>query len=219
MDAVIQRLGELLLVPVIEIPDEDAAVPLADALIEGGLPCIEVTFRTPAAGAALRRLGRERPDLLLGAGTVLSVEQANIARAAGARFIVSPGFDAVVVEHCLGAGVPVLPGVVTPTEVLMARALGLDVLKFFPAQAAGGVAYLKAIGAPFRELRFIPTGGIDAALLPDYLALPQVLAVGGSWMAPAGLLKSRDFAQITALVRDAVELAHRLRPAPIGTAA
>ncbi len=216
MDAVFRQLGELLLVPVIEIPSEDAALPLADALIEGGLPCLEVTFRTPAAAASLRRIGAQRPQLMLGAGTVLSVEQADIAIGAGARFIVSPGFDVTVVKHCQSREIPVLPGVMTPTELLTARSAGLEVVKFFPAQAAGGAAYLKALSAPFRSFRFIPSGGIDAQVLADYFAVPQVLAVGGSWMAPTALLKSGDFAGITARVQEAVALAHRLRPSPAG---
>lgn len=214
MQPVLQQLGQQLLVPVIEIPSEDAALPLADALLAGGLPCAEITFRTAAAAVALQRIGEQRPEMLLGAGTVLTVEQVDLALEAGARFIVSPGFDATIVAYCQSRGVPVLPGVITPTELLMARAAGLELVKFFPAQAAGGAGYLKAIGAPFRSFSFIPTGGIDAALLPAYLALPQVHAVGGSWMAPASLLKDGDFDGITSRVREAVQLARRLRPAP-----
>ncbi len=219
MHPALQQIGELLLVPVIEIPSEDVALRLVDALVDGGLPCIEVTFRTPAAAAALRRIGERRPDVLLGAGTVLSVEQVDVALAAGARFIVSPGFDPVVVGHCQSRGVPVLPGIVTPTELLMAHAAGLEMVKFFPAQAAGGAGYLRAISAPFRSFRFIPTGGIDAGLLPEYLALPQVHAVGGSWMAPAALLREGNFDAITTRVREAVALAQRLRRTPAAAGA
>lgn len=219
MDEVVERLARLVLIPVIEMPDHDLALPLADALIGGGLPCAEITFRTPAAAASIEAIARERPDVLVGAGTVLSIEQAETAISAGARFIVSPGFDREVVEYCQRREVAVLPGVVTPTEILMARHLGLDVLKFFPAEAAGGAAYLKAIAAPFRTFRFIPTGGIDAGRLAEYLALPQVVAVGGSWMAPADLLKARDFATISDRVREAVELARNLRPSAVGSAA
>jgi 2-dehydro-3-deoxyphosphogluconate aldolase/(4S)-4-hydroxy-2-oxoglutarate aldolase len=213
------RLGELVLVPVIEIPDPELVSPLADALVEGGLPCAEITFRTEAAATALASMVRLRPDMLVGAGTVLSVDQVDRALDAGAKFLVSPGFNPNVVEYALGKGAVVLPGICTPSEIEMARMLGLDTVKFFPAEAAGGAKYIKALTAPYRSLRFVPTGGIDANNLEGYLSIPQVLAVGGSWMAPKRLLQERKFAEIAQRTREAVTLARRLRPAVAGDGA
>jgi 2-dehydro-3-deoxyphosphogluconate aldolase/(4S)-4-hydroxy-2-oxoglutarate aldolase len=212
--AVIQRLAKLALLPVVEISDAELAPPLADALVDAGLPCIEVTFRTPAAAAAVASLGG-RSDILLGAGTILTREDADRALDAGADFLVSPGFNPDVVEYALGRGATIVPGVCTPSEVEMALLRGLDVVKFFPAEAAGGAAYLKALAAPYRLVRFVPTGGIDAAKLEAYLPLPQVLAVGGSWMAPRDLIAAGDFAEIAKRTGEAVGLARRLRPAPV----
>jgi Entner-Doudoroff aldolase len=201
-------LRSLRIVPVIVIDDADAALPLADALCAGGLACAEITFRTSAAAEAIRRIARERPGMLVGAGTVLSPEQVHRARAAGAAFVVSPGLNPRVVELCQSLGLPVLPGVVTPSEIERARELGLGTLKFFPAEAAGGPKYLKAIGAPYPDVAFVPTGGISAANLAQYLALSNVAACGGSWMAPAEWIAQRQFdrireetARATALVR------------------
>ncbi len=198
------QLRRTRLVPVIVIDDVADAVPLAAALSDGGLPVAEVTFRTAAAGDALRRIAAERPDMLAGAGTVLSVRQAEEAVAAGARFIVSPGFGPAVVDWCLERGVPVFPGVCTPTDVQAALDRGLHTLKFFPAESAGGVAYLKAICAPFVGVEFIPTGGVTAANLGSYLALKQVVACGGSWMAPADWIRGQQFDRIREETRKAV---------------
>lgn len=218
MNDAIQQIANLVLVPIIEISDASAAVPLADALMAGGLPCAEITFRTPAAAASIEAITRARPNILVGAGTVLSTQQVDVALKAGAQFVVSPGFDRRVVEYCVRRQVRVLPGVITPTEIQMAIACGIDLVKFFPAEAAGGADYLKAIAAPFRALRFIPTGGIDASNLARYLALPQVVAIGGSWMAPRDLIQHRDFAGITKRVVDSLELMRTMRPSPIGSA-
>jgi 2-dehydro-3-deoxyphosphogluconate aldolase / (4S)-4-hydroxy-2-oxoglutarate aldolase len=213
IDGVVARLAELVLMPVIEIPDPASAVPLADALIEGGLPCAEITFRTPGAAKAIQQIARLRPDLLLGAGTVRSAEQVDSAIDAGATFLVSPGLSPPVVEHAIARGIPILPGICTPTELEMALGLGADVVKFFPAQPAGGPGYLRALIAPYPSVRFVPTGGISSGTLADYLTIRQVVAVGGSWMAPRELIAAHDFVVIADRVRQAVQLVHQLRPA------
>lgn len=194
----LDELKRLRIVPVIVIDDPESALQLADALIAGGLPCAEVTFRTVAGLESLRRIAAERPQMLIGAGTVLTAQQAEQARAAGAKFIVSPGFGPAVVDYCLEHGMPVYPGVATPTEIEMALSRGLTVLKFFPAEPMGGVAYLKAIAAPYGMIQFMPTGGINEKNIGEYLAFNKVVACGGSWMASADAIKSRDFAKIRA---------------------
>jgi len=199
------RLAQLRLVPVLTLDHAEHAAPLALALEAGGLPCAEVTFRTDAAEEALRALARH-PHMLVGAGTVLRPEQVDRAHAAGARFIVSPGFSARVVERCRQLSLPVFPGVATPTEVQMALEVGIDRVKFFPAQASGGVDALRALAEPFPMVRFIPTGGVNPSNLASYLGLPSVLAVGGSWMVARKLLLAGDFEAITELTRAAVEL-------------
>ena len=192
----LEQLRRIRLAPVIVIDDPEHAAPLADALVEGGLPCAEVTFRTPAAAEAIRNMARAQPDMLLGAGTVLTPQQAAQARDAGARFVVSPGLNPVVVDYCLEQGIPVFPGVCTPTEIEAGLQRGLKVLKFFPAEPAGGLAYLKAISAPYSMLEFIPTGGINAEKLPAYLGFRSVVACGGSWMAPAEWIRGGEFDRI-----------------------
>lgn len=209
MTEVLERIRRVRLVPVLVIDDAAAAVPLARALLEGGLPCAEVTFRTAAAAEAIRRIAGELPELLVGAGTVLTREQAAAAREVGARFVVAPGFGPAVVDHCLEHGVPVFPGVCTPTEIEMALAKGLTTLKFFPAEPAGGVRYLKAVAAPYGMVEFIPTGGIGPANLAEYLALRCVAACGGSWMAPADWIAERAFGRIRAETARAVETARQ----------
>ncbi len=214
MDAdVVARLAELVLVPVIEIPDPELATALADALMEGGLPCAEITFRTEEAATAMATIARLRPQMLLGGGTVLSVDQVDRALDAGAKFLVSPGFNPKVVDYALGKGAIIVPGICTPSEIEMARVFGLEIVKFFPAEAAGGAKYIKALTAPYRSIQFVPTGGIDATNLDAYLSIPQVMAVGGSWMAPKKLIQEREFVEIAQRTRAAVELAGRLRPA------
>jgi 2-dehydro-3-deoxyphosphogluconate aldolase/(4S)-4-hydroxy-2-oxoglutarate aldolase len=193
---VIQSLARFRVIPVIVIDQPDHAVPLARALAEGGLPVAEVTFRTGTAAEALRRIAAECPDVLLGAGTVLDPDQAAWARAAGASFVVAPGLNPRVVDYCTVHGIPVIPGVATPTEIEAARERGLHVLKFFPAEAMGGQAYLKAVSAPYRDVQFIPTGGISAANLEGYLSMKNVLACGGSWMAPPEWIRDGEFDRI-----------------------
>jgi 2-dehydro-3-deoxyphosphogluconate aldolase/(4S)-4-hydroxy-2-oxoglutarate aldolase len=207
----LERLGELALVPVIEIQHADHAVRLGEALVAGGLPCAEITFRTAAAEEAIRRIASALPQVIVGAGTVLSVDQAQRAVAAGAQFIVSPGFNPRVVGWCLEHEVPVTPGVATPTEIDMALDKGLHILKFFPAETLGGVAMLKAIAAPYGGVKFIPTGGINPQNLADYLKLAMVYACGGSWLAPAKLISAGAFDEITRLTREAVAIVRQYR--------
>jgi 2-dehydro-3-deoxyphosphogluconate aldolase/(4S)-4-hydroxy-2-oxoglutarate aldolase len=204
-DAVLGRLRQLKVVPVIVMDDPDDAVPLAAALTDGGLSCAEVTFRTAAAGEALRRIAGEGTELLAGAGTVLTPNQAAEARAAGARFVVAPGFNPAVVDYCLEHGIPVYPGVCTPTDIEMALGKGLTTVKFFPAEPAGGVAYLKAVAAPYGMMEFIPTGGIGPQNLGAYLSFKKVVACGGSWMAPNEWIAAKQFDRIRDAARDAVE--------------
>jgi 2-dehydro-3-deoxyphosphogluconate aldolase/(4S)-4-hydroxy-2-oxoglutarate aldolase len=193
-------------VPVIVCDSPQHADPLADALAEGGLPVAEVTLRTPAALDVIAQLAR-KPQLLVGAGTVLTVADAKRAIESGAQFVVSPGFDRQVVDYCLAARVTVLPGVATATELQQALAAGVEVVKFFPAEAIGGTTLLKALAAPFPQLRFVPTGGIDAENLHHYLSIPAVLACGGSWMVRRDWINGGDFAAVAAATRAAVELA------------
>lgn len=195
-DTALAGLQKHKLVPVIVIDDPENAAPLARALVEGGLPCAEVTFRTAGAAEAIRRMVDAHPDMLVGAGTVLTPQQAAEARKAGATFVVSPGFNPAVVDYCQEHGIPIYPGVCTPTEIEAALQKGLEVLKFFPAEPMGGLAFLKAISAPYSMLRFMPTGGINAEKLPAYLGFKSVVACGGSWMAPQDWIKAKDFDRI-----------------------
>jgi 2-dehydro-3-deoxyphosphogluconate aldolase/(4S)-4-hydroxy-2-oxoglutarate aldolase len=211
MSDVIERIGKLGIVPVVAIDDAAQAAPLGQALLDGGLPCAEITFRTAAAADAIRALTGGYPDMLVGAGTVLSVEQARQAAEAGARFIVSPGFDPAVVDWCLENDLPVTPGAVTPSEVTAALNKGLSVLKFFPAEAMGGLKTLKAIGGPFGSVKFIPTGGINKDNLAEYLSQPIVHACGGSWIVRRQLIAAGEFGEIARLTAEAVEVARRVR--------
>ena len=194
------------LVPVVVLADAQRAEGLADALVAGGLHVAEVTFRTPAAAEAIRRMA-ENPDLVVGAGTVVRADQVDQAADAGARFVVSPGLSRPVVARCRERGIDVLPGVVTPSEIIAALDLGIDTVKFFPAAQYGGVATLTALAAPFPDVRFVPTGGISPADLTDYLSLPTVPAVGGSWMVRPDLVDAGDFATVTELTAQAVRVA------------
>jgi 2-dehydro-3-deoxyphosphogluconate aldolase/(4S)-4-hydroxy-2-oxoglutarate aldolase len=206
VDAITRALSTFRIVPVVVLDNASDAEALGDALKAGGLPCAEVTFRTAAAENALRVLARDS-DLLVGAGTVLQVDQVDRALEAGARFIVTPGFSQRVVERCQARGVVVYPGVATPTEIQMALDIGIDRVKFFPAEASGGVDALKAIAAPYPMVRFIPTGGINIRNIKSYLGLEPVLAVGGSWMVAPPLIASGNFGEITRLTREAVDAA------------
>ena len=201
--SVFEKLVSHRIVPVVVLDDARDANPLADALVAGGLPVAEVTFRTAAAAAAIAALAA-RDDILVGAGTVLTPAQVDEAVAAGARYIVSPGTSRAVVERALEHGLDVLPGAVTATEIQSALELGLDVVKFFPAGTSGGPAAIKALAAPFGKVRFVPTGGVSLENLNDYLSIPAVAAVGGSWMVPAKAIRAGDFDLVRQLTADAV---------------
>jgi len=206
---ILDKLALHRLVPVIALQESSHAAPLADALLAGGLPVAEVTFRTPAAAESIRIMA-ERPDLLVGAGTVLKVDQVKQAVDNGAKFMVSPGFNPRVVAYCIENSIPITPGISNPTDIEMALEFGLTCVKFFPAEAMGGIKTLKAISAPYGGLRFIPTGGITEKNLADYLGFSRVLACGGSWMVPSDKIGAGRFDEVTALIASAVQLAKTL---------
>lgn len=208
---IFEAIGRLGLIPVITIQRSEDAVPLARALLDADLGCAEITFRTAAGEEAIHRISSELHDMLVGAGTVLTVEQAKRAVQAGARYIVSPGFDVAVVDWCQAHNVPVLPGVATPTEINMALAKELKLLKFFPAGELGGMRMLKALYGPYPEVRFIPTGGINATNLAQYLTLPNVVACGGSWMATARMISEGRFDEIARVATEARSIVRQLR--------
>jgi len=200
---VLESIEKIGIVPVIKIDDAGKAVPLARALAAGGIPCVEITFRTAQGEEAVRRVSKEAPEILAGAGTVLTCEQVDKAVNAGAKFIVSPGLNPKVVSHCIRKGVPVVPGCSNPSDIEQALEFGLDAVKFFPAEQAGGLEYIKAVSAPYPNLKFIPTGGINAANISKYISFEKTLACGGSWMAGADLINAGGFEKITALTREA----------------
>ena len=212
-DDVIARLSTFGVVPVVAVDRDVDAVPIANALAVGGLACIEVTFRTEAAAASIRRIRRELPEVVILAGTVLSVEQVDAAIAAGAAAVVAPGFNPVVVERCLERGIPIVPGIATPTELEMALRYGLRVIKFFPAEPLGGIPYLKALAGPYPGVGFIPTGGVGPGNLAAYIDLVNVVAVGGTWLVRPELVASRDFVRITSLAAEAVRIVREVRSA------
>lgn len=202
-----ERLDELRVVPVVTIDDARDAAGLGGALAAGGLPLAEITFRTDAAAESISAIRKSHPDVLVGAGTVLDPDTVDVALAAGAGFIVAPGFNAAVVDRCIERGVAVIPGVVTPTEIEAALARGVRLVKFFPAEAAGGTRYLKAVAAPYRLVRFVPTGGVSPANLREYLELPNVTACGGSWIATAEAIRANRWQEISRLAAEAVAVA------------
>ncbi len=208
---IIQAIEKLALVPVVQIEHPKDAINLGKALLDGGLPCAEITFRTVSAEEVIKSIAATFPEIILGAGTVLTTAQAEKAIGAGAQFVVSPGFNPKVVDWCLERKVPVIPGVATPTEIEMALDKGLAILKFFPAQAIGGIEMLKAISAPYGGVKFIPTGGINAQNLADYLNLPMVFACGGSWFVKPDLISAGYFKEITRLTTQAVSIARQCR--------
>ena len=212
MNAVLEQLSKFGVVPVVVLNDVKDAEPLAKALCQGGLPCAEVTFRTDAAEESIRIMTEKYPEMLVGAGTVLTTEQVDRAVAAGAKFIVSPGFDPEIVDYCIEKGITVTPGCVTPSEVAQGVKRGLKVLKFFPAEPAGGVAMIKAMAAPYNQLRFMPTGGIGTQNLKDYLGFDKIICCGGSWMVKADLIQNGEFEKICNLTKEAKELAKNIRP-------
>ena len=204
MNEVLQRIYEIGIVPVIAIDDAEKAVPLAKALVAGGLPAAEVTFRTAAAEEAIRRIVAEVPEMLVGAGTVLTKDQVDRAIDAGVKFIVSPGFNPEITKYVIDRGMLMMPGTATPGEMEQAMAMGLDVVKFFPAEQNGGVAKLKAVADPYGNLRWMPTGGVNAKNLLDYLSFPKIIACGGTWMVKKDLIESENWAEIERLTREAV---------------
>ena len=204
MHSILVELKKIGIIPVIMINDAEKAVPLAKAIIAGGIPCAEITLRTKEAEEAIRRISREVPELLLGAGTILTTDQADNAIAAGAKFIVSPGFNPKVVSYCIKNDIPITPGCSNPSDIEMALEAGLEVVKFFPAEQAGGLDYIKAIAAPYTGMNFIPTGGINAQNIARYIAFDKIHACGGSWMVSADLINAGDFNKISALCRDAM---------------
>jgi len=208
MNETLNRLGQIKIIPIITIEDVETAVPLGKTLLAGGLPCAEITFRTAAAVEAIQKMSTAHPEILIGAGTVLTVAQAEQAKAAGAKFIVTPGFDEQVVDWCLANDMLIAPGVMTPTDINQALAKGLRLLKFFPTEAAGGIKTLKAVGAPYVGVKFIPTGGINENNLADYLNLPMVHACGGSFMVKKKWITEGQFEQIEAMAANAVAIAN-----------
>ncbi len=211
MSTILEQIQQAGIVPVVVIDDPADAPALVGALMDGGLPVAEITFRTSAAADAIRAASKAHPDALVGAGSVVLREQVDVAVSAGASFVVSPGLEEGIITRTRDLGAEALPGCATPSDMMRARQLGLDVVKFFPAEASGGLPMIRAIAAPFPGLRFIPTGGISLANIEDYLAEPKIAAVGGSWMVPLASVRARDWAAITAATRQAVAAVHRAR--------
>lgn len=211
MKDITERFEKLGVVPVVVLEDAKDAVPLATALVEGGLPCAEVTFRTEAAEESIRLMTEQFPEMLVGAGTVLTVEQVDAAVRTGAKFIVSPGFDAEIVDYCLKNEIPVFPGCISPSEVAQAVKRGLKVVKFFPAEPAGGISMIKAMASPYTGLKFMPTGGINAKNLGEYLSCDKIVCCGGSWMVKGELVKTGEFNKIRQLTEEARRLVDSIR--------
>lgn len=211
MKELLERIGEIGIVPVVVLNDVKDAEPLAQALCDGGLPCAEVTFRTDAAEESIRRMTESFPDMLVGAGTVLTIDQVDRAVAAGAKFIVSPGLNPKIVKYCNEKGVLIIPGCANPSDVEQAIENGLSVVKFFPAEQAGGLNYIKAIAAPYTGLKFMPTGGINPKNVRSYLAYDKILACGGSWMVKGDLVQEGEFDKVRELVKEAVEIVKESR--------
>lgn len=211
MNQILERIQKTGIIPVVALEEVKDALPLAQALCDGGLPCAEVTFRTAAAEESIRLMSEQFPEMLIGAGTVLTIDQVDRAVAAGAKFIVSPGFNPKVVKHCVDKGVLITPGCSCPSDIEQALEFGLDVVKFFPAEPSGGLKMIKALAAPYNMVKFMPTGGINAANVRDYLAYDRIVACGGSWMVKGDMLKAGDFQKITALAKEAAEIVKESR--------
>ena len=205
------QITELGLIPVVVLDDAKDAKPLAEALCEGGLPCAEVTFRTDAAQDGIRIISEEYPDMLVGAGTVLTIDQVERAVWAGAKFIVSPGFDPEIVDYCLKKEIPVFPGCITPSGIAQAVKRGLRTVKFFPAAQSGGVGMINALAAPYVGLKFMPTGGVNPKNLSEYLSCKSVIACGGSWMVKGELVRAGEFDKIKEMTKEAVALVKEIR--------
>jgi len=211
MNKILEKLGQYGIVPVVVLNDSKDAEPLADALCEGGLACAEVTFRTKAAAESIKIMSEKHPEMLVGAGTVLTVEQVDEAVAAGAKFIVSPGLNSEVVKYCLDKNIAITPGVVTPSEMEQAIELGLNIVKFFPAEPSGGLSMIKAVSAPYTMLKFMPTGGINPGNVKEYLKSDKIFACGGSWMVKGDLVDAGDFDKIKELTKEAADIVKEIR--------
>lgn len=211
MNAVLEQFQKIGIIPVVVLDDAKDAEPLGRALMEGGLPCAEVTFRTAAAEESIRIMAEKFPDMLVGAGTVLTTEQVDRAVAAGAKFIVSPGINPKIVDYCVKKNIPITPGTCNPSNVETALEYGLDVVKFFPAEPAGGLNYIKAIAAPYVGMKFMPTGGINAENVKEYLKYDRILACGGSWMVKGDLIKAGNFEKIKELTAEAAQIVKDIR--------
>lgn len=216
MNKILEQIQKLGIVPVVVLNDPSEAEPIAKSLCEGGLPVAEVTFRTDAAEESIRIISTKFPKMLVGAGTVLTTEQVDRAVGAGAKFIVSPGFNPTVVKYCIDKNIPIAPGCNNPSNMEAALEMGLDVVKFFPAEQSGGIKAIKAMAAPYVNLKFMPTGGINAGNINDYLSFNRVIACGGSWMVSSDLVKARDFDKIRELTREAVMKVHGFELKHIG---
>ncbi len=211
MNEILEKIGELGIVPVVVLDDAKDAEPLAEALIAGGLPCAEVTFRTTAAEESIRIMSEKFPEMLIGAGTVLTTEQVDRAVSAGAKFIVSPGLNPKIVAYCVDKGIPITPGTSNASDIEAALEFGLDVVKFFPAEPAGGLEMIKALAAPYVGVKFMPTGGINAENVKSYLAYDRILACGGSWMVKGELVKNGEFDKIREMTAEAVNIVKESR--------
>ena len=211
MNEILAKIQEIGIIPVVVLDRVEDAIPLGKALVEGGLPCAEVTFRTEAAEECIRVMSENFPELFVGAGTVLTTEQVDRAVAAGAKFVVSPGLNPRIVKYCVEKGVVIVPGCAIPWDIEQALENGLEVVKFFPAEAIGGLKLIKAMAAPYVGVKFMPTGGINANNVREYLAYDRIVACGGSWMVSGKMIKEGKFDEITALVKEAAEIVKECR--------
>lgn len=211
MNEVLKQMSDFGIIPVVVLNDTKDAEPLGRALVEGGIPCAEVTFRTEAAEESIRIMAEKFPEMLVGAGTVLTTEQVDRAVAAGAKFIVSPGLNPKVVRYCVEKNIPITPGIITPGEMEQAIELGLEVVKFFPAESFGGLKTIKSMAAPYNKMMFMPTGGINPENVKEYLKFDKILACGGSWMVSGALVKEGKFDEITKLVAEAKAIVKEIR--------
>ena len=211
MNEILKKIQETGIIPVVVLEDAKDAAPLAQALIDGGLPCAEVTFRTEAAEECIRIMAEQFPDMLIGAGTVLTTDQVDRAVAAGAQFIVSPGLNPRIVKYCVEKGITITPGCTNPSDIEQALENGLEVVKFFPAEPAGGLKMIKAMAAPYVGVKFMPTGGINAENVKEYLKYDRIIACGGSWMVSGALVKEGNFAKITELTKEAAAIVKEIR--------
>lgn len=211
MDKVVEKIQKMGIVPVVVIENSDDAEPLAQALCDGGLPCAEITFRTNAAEKAIKTIHKNFPEMLIGAGTVLTTDQVNRAEKAGAQFIVSPGINATTVKYCIQKEMLIMPGTATPSDIELALELGLNIVKFFPSEPLGGLQMIKAIAAPYNGIKFLPTGGINSSNIREYLKYDRILACGGSWMVKSDLIREKNFNRIKELTIEAVQIVKEIR--------